>query len=110
MKTQYYTATSLDGFIAAPNHSLDWLFQFGETATDDYPAFMAEVGAIAMGASTYEWLVEHVVGPNADSCRTMSQPCTRRCRSRQQGRTSGWSAGATLWGSSTTQVFSTKSS
>ena len=35
MKTLYYTATSLDGFIADPQHSLDWLLQFG--MTDDYP-------------------------------------------------------------------------
>lgn len=26
MKTQYYTATRLDGFIATDDHSLEWLF------------------------------------------------------------------------------------
>lgn len=61
-KTQYYTAATLDGFIADPQHSLDWLFQFGDAATDDYPAFIRNVGAVAMGASTYEWLLGHLGG------------------------------------------------
>jgi dihydrofolate reductase len=65
-KTQYYTASSLDGFIADPNHSLDWLFQFGESATDDYPDFIADVGAVVMGSSTYEWILNHLNDPNAD--------------------------------------------
>lgn len=61
--TQYYTAATLDGFIADPDHSLDWLFQFGDSATDDYPDFIANVGAVAMGSSTYEWLLAHLFGP-----------------------------------------------
>jgi dihydrofolate reductase len=61
MKTQYYTATSLDGFIADPNHSLEWLFQFENTTTESYDRFIHEVGAIAMGSSTYEWILKHHV-------------------------------------------------
>jgi dihydrofolate reductase len=61
MKTVYYTATSLDGFIAGPNNSLDWLMRFGTPEEGDYPDFIREVGAIAMGSSTYEWvLANHV--------------------------------------------------
>jgi dihydrofolate reductase len=60
-RTQYYTATTLDGFIADPDHSLAWLFtrrrEPGGPLT--YDAFIAEVGAIAMGSTTYEWIVEH---------------------------------------------------
>lgn len=63
MKTQYYVAASLDGFIATDNHSLDWLLQFGEPEGSSYPQFIREVGAIAMGSATYEWLLEHVVRP-----------------------------------------------
>lgn len=59
MKTQYYTASSLDGFIADSNHSLDWLFQFGDVSETSYPQFFSEVGAIAMGSTTYEWIVNH---------------------------------------------------
>jgi dihydrofolate reductase len=59
MKTQYYTATSLDGFIATEDDSLDWLFPLGDINDTGYPAFIAEVGALAMGATTYEWILRH---------------------------------------------------
>src|SRR5512134_3593035 len=62
-KTQYYTAATLDGFIAGPDHDLDWLFQFGMEGTDDFAAFIEAVGAVAMGASTYEWLLRHLKEP-----------------------------------------------
>lgn len=59
MKTQYYTATSLDGFIATEDDSLDWLFPLGDVNETGYPLFIAEVGAIAMGSATYEWMLRH---------------------------------------------------
>lgn len=60
MKTQYYTATSLDGFIATEDDSLEWLFALGELSDSSYPAFIAEVGALAMGSATYEWMLRNV--------------------------------------------------
>jgi dihydrofolate reductase len=59
--TQYYTATTLDGFIADPDNSLAWLFKQkhepgGALA---YEEFIAEVGALAMGSTTYEWILDH---------------------------------------------------
>jgi dihydrofolate reductase len=67
MRTQYYTATSLDGFIATEDHSLEWLFQLGDINDTGYPEFIANVGALAMGSSTYEWMLRHVVKPDAAS-------------------------------------------
>ena len=69
MKTQYYTATSLDGFIATRDDSLEWLFPLGELEATSYPAFIRDVGALAMGSSTYEWMLRHVVGPEASRRR-----------------------------------------
>ena len=59
--TQYYTATSLDGFIADENHSLEWLFkqQQDREGPLNYNDFIAGVGALAMGAATYEWILGH---------------------------------------------------
>ena len=59
--TQYYTATSLDGFIADPDNSLAWLFsrKREEDGPLNYAEFIAGVGAIAMGSTTYEWIVGH---------------------------------------------------
>jgi dihydrofolate reductase len=59
MKTQYYTAASLDGFIATEDDSLDWLFPLGDPNEAGYPAFIAAVGALAMGSATYEWILRH---------------------------------------------------
>jgi len=59
VKTQYYTATSLDGFIATEDHSLDWLFPLGDLNTSSYPQFISEVGALAMGSGTYEWMLRN---------------------------------------------------
>ncbi len=60
-KTQYYTATTLDGYIADERNSLDWLFEVDRATTGEhtFDAFFAEVGAMAMGATTYEWVLEH---------------------------------------------------
>ncbi|MEA2706594.1 MAG: hypothetical protein QOH22_1382 [Gemmatimonadaceae bacterium] len=66
MKTQYYTASSLDGFIADPNDSLEWLFPLGNIEDTSYAAFIRDIGALAMGSHTYEWMLRHVVGPEAD--------------------------------------------
>jgi dihydrofolate reductase len=59
--TQYYTATTLDGFIADPDNSLEWLFkrQRDENGPLNYGEFSAEVGALAMGSTTYEWILDH---------------------------------------------------
>ena len=59
--TQYYTATSLDGFIADPDNSLDWLFtrQREPDGPLSYDAFIADIGALAMGSTTYEWVLDH---------------------------------------------------
>jgi dihydrofolate reductase len=62
--TQYYTATTLDGFIADPKHSLEWLFTRKQDRDGplSYNAFIARVGALAMGATTYEWILGHEQG------------------------------------------------
>lgn len=67
--TQYYTATTLDGFIADDTHSLDWLF---DRKQDDegplnYHAFFSGVGALAMGSTTYEWILAHERGDDGAS-------------------------------------------
>lgn len=50
-RTVYNTATSLDGYIATADHSLDRLLsrESDETGPMGFPEFLAGVGAIAMG-------------------------------------------------------------
>ena len=59
--TQYYTASTLDGFIAGPDESLEWLFtrEQDHDGPLNYKAFIADVGALAMGRTTYDWVLGH---------------------------------------------------
>ncbi|GAB2525130.1 dihydrofolate reductase family protein [Paramicrobacterium agarici] len=54
----YNTATSLNGFIADEENSLDWLFAVESGEAPDHDAFMREVGVIVEGATTYEWVLD----------------------------------------------------
>jgi dihydrofolate reductase len=76
LKTQYYTAASLDGFIATEDDSLDWLFPLGDINDTGYPGFIAQVGALAMGATTYEWILRHAdrVAEDTGSAWPYTQP------------------------------------
>src|SRR5690348_16881867 len=60
-RTRYYTATTLDGYIADAANSLEWLFTRQQTPDGPltYADFIKDVGALAMGATTYEWILDH---------------------------------------------------
>ena len=61
-KTQYFTATSIDGYIADEQNSLEWLFEAdrdNEAADSVFSGFFGGIGAMAMGRTTYEWVLEH---------------------------------------------------
>lgn len=58
-KVHYFTACSLDGFIADENNSLDWLFEVPHDADDRYwDQWFPDIGGLVMGATTYEWMIE----------------------------------------------------
>ncbi|MFT4199171.1 dihydrofolate reductase family protein [Gordonia sp. (in: high G+C Gram-positive bacteria)] len=62
-KVHYYTAMSLDGFLADPDDSLDWLLRQPEQDPEGFGAydpFIATIGAIVMGRTTYDWVVDHL--------------------------------------------------
>jgi len=78
MKTQYYAASSLDGFIATENDSLDWLFPLGDLDNSSYPEFISNVGALAIGASTYEWICGDMILNSNNNILRASHRCSLR--------------------------------
>lgn len=120
-RTQYFTAVSIDGFIADQDNSLDWLFEAdagSDEGRDMFSPFFEEIGAFAMGATTYEWVLEHeqlrdhpekwqrwygstpgwvfthrdlpsVPAPDSASSVVTSLRCTRPCCRPPAARTSG---------------------
>src|SRR6476660_5908953 len=64
MATVYFTASSLDGYIVDDAESLDWLTSRAIDANGPfgYQAFVKSVGALVMGAATYEWVATNHPG------------------------------------------------
>lgn len=60
---QYYTAMTLDGFLADEHDSLEWLLRQpqDEASPYGYDAFIAGVGAVVMGSTTYRWIIDHLL-------------------------------------------------
>lgn len=63
MTTTYYTATSLDGFLATDDDSVDFLNQFPEPE-DTFTPFLKTIDSIAMGSATYEFNLRYVKAGN----------------------------------------------
>lgn len=60
MATVSFTASSVDGFIADADNSLQWLFHVPQTQDDQTVTdFVAQTGAMVMGATTYQWMLGH---------------------------------------------------
>ena len=61
-RTTYYTATTLDGFIADEHDSLAWLFEqkTDEAGPAGYEEFIKDIGAMVMGSTTYVWIGDHM--------------------------------------------------
>lgn len=53
-----YIASSLDGFIATQDDSLDWLFKYDklDLGEHDYRVFVKRIRTIVMGRGTYDFL------------------------------------------------------
>lgn len=55
----FYTASTLNGFIATEDNSLDWLFEVGSPEQVDFPTFLAGIDVLVSGSTTYEWVYSH---------------------------------------------------
>ncbi|CAG9607530.1 dihydrofolate reductase family protein [Pseudoneobacillus rhizosphaerae] len=56
-KVVLYVATSLDGYIATKEESLEWLFKIESEGDAGYSQFYETVDTILMGRRTYDWIM-----------------------------------------------------
>ena len=85
MATQYYCAMSLDGYIAEADDTLAWLLEYegsyeGEgvepgpmSGGGSYERFYESVGALISGATTYEFVLDHMADDS--EWPYMGKPC-----------------------------------
>src|SRR5438874_12238991 len=68
MEVVYYVASSLDGYIATADGSVDWLSRF-HTSGEDHGAgrLQASVDALLLGSHTYEFALKLGQWPSPDT-------------------------------------------
>ena len=83
----YYCASSLDGYIAEADDSLDWLTGYQGSFEDEaaepgpmseggaYEGFYEGVGALAMGSATYEWMLDNLDVAGGGEWPYRGKPC-----------------------------------
>lgn len=66
IKTTLYIASSIDGYIATKDHSVDWLSVVEDGEEDyGYNEFYNNIDAIVMGRKTYDFILQHSDWPYA---------------------------------------------
>ena len=58
-KTVVFIASSLDGYIATKEESLEWLFKVEGEGDNGFSAFYETVDTVVMGKRTYDWIIKH---------------------------------------------------
>ncbi|MCX7923151.1 MAG: dihydrofolate reductase family protein [Clostridia bacterium] len=61
-KIVLYIATSLDGYIATKDDSLEWLFKVEGDGDNGYSEFLETVDTILIGRRTYDWVMDYEKG------------------------------------------------
>lgn len=61
-KLVLFIATSLDGYIATKDDSLEWLFKVEGEGDNGYSEFYETVDTILMGRKTYDWINNNLTG------------------------------------------------
>ncbi|NES86447.1 MAG: dihydrofolate reductase [Moorea sp. SIO2B7] len=84
MKTTYYVASSIDGYIAKEDGDVSWLEELGISMEDTgYDDFYSTVDALIMGRKTYEMIVSFGQWPYGDKpvwvCSSTSLSPTKDC-------------------------------
>lgn len=85
--TVYYCASSLDGYIAEADDSIDWLTGYEGTFEHEgaelnpmsdgggYEGFYEDVRALVMGSATYEWILDHLDVAGGGQWPYRGKPC-----------------------------------
>jgi dihydrofolate reductase len=74
----YFTACTLDGFIADEHDGLEWLYEVPHSEDDgSWDAFIGRIGPMVMGATTYRWTLEHHFTEHPEQWREFydDRPC-----------------------------------